>query len=171
MSRILWGYTNSNPYTNEDLYHPASEGRYLHDDINKWAREHMCLSTPLKEIPLRKKLWSLFSNHHMMPKLCTTIYDLAHSKREDLFPEWKEETDPITVAQAFWEAAYLFVFDRDYMLHPHNNKQVAGEDVVMKTPASKPSAKSTPPAKSVKKRKESVTKKTVNETPSLLLCL
>jgi hypothetical protein len=104
-----------------------------------------------------------------MPKLlCTTIYDLAHSKREDLFPKWKEGTDLVTVAQAFWEAAYLFVFDPHfYFCQPHKNKQVAGDkDVLMKTKVSISSAKSTPPVKSVQKRNESVTKKTANEMPS-----
>ena len=84
-----------------------------------------------------------------------------HSKREDLFPEWKEGTEPITVPQAFWEAALFNVFDPYFELHSCNNRQVAGEQVLMKIQVSKPSAKSTPPVKSVKKRKE-----WVNETTS-----
>ena len=37
------------PYTNDDLFREASEGRSLHDDCSKFYRKVMGLVTPLSE--------------------------------------------------------------------------------------------------------------------------
>ena len=42
-------FREADPYTRDDLYRPADEGRSLHDDASRFYRDVMGLETPVMQ--------------------------------------------------------------------------------------------------------------------------
>ena len=78
------------PYTKEDLFREASEGRSLHDDASRFYREVMGLETPVsKEAqPSVSAITDAIEAKVKSDDLCkwTIVYSLFLTNRNELFP-------------------------------------------------------------------------------------
>ena len=75
------------PYTQLDVYRPASEGRSLHDDINTFFRVAMGLTTPVNFIinpqTIAKAIVGMPGE--IKVKLRNIIFDIKESNPDELF--------------------------------------------------------------------------------------
>ena len=95
----------NDPYCADDLYHPASEGRSLHDDACYFYQKAMGLSTPLVDLPVlevvAKVIRLVTSDTNDRCSSCM-IHDLRDTVASVL---WPDGVAPHTKEVLLWTAA------------------------------------------------------------------
>ena len=98
--------TRAQPYDKLDLFRPASEGRSLHDDANKFYREVMQLATPISKryLPKSKDVIQAILDVPRANNINQILFDLHASSIEDLWPGNKDP--PPDFVGILWNAVH-----------------------------------------------------------------
>mmetsp|Transcript_12680 Transcript_12680/g.23765 ORF Transcript_12680/g.23765 Transcript_12680/m.23765 type:complete len:377 (-) Transcript_12680:42-1172(-) len=92
------------PFSRQDLERPSSEGRSLHDIVNRFLRSEMKIATPVRELPPLSAIVSAMEKTKIQ-EFKEFIYDLSSTKIDTILPIGVPPE--MNIVGLFWKAATL----------------------------------------------------------------